>query len=445
MYTDKTISCIDCGAPFIFSANEQEFYAQKGFREEPKRCKNCRENRKLQRDSGGDAGGAHASEGNRRPAGDRTREMFDAVCAACGAPTRVPFRPTGARPGYCRDCFANRSWRAFLFLLAACAALSLAAPASLFAVTQDLPVQTFDSDANGTGVEWGSSTVAWDGTQGNPAGALLITATFGSGSDTPESDYICLAGGNPWYQPQSVDLTLYKSVDFDIKWDNTSDITLAQFNDLSTWPTTLTNSLGQTVFQSWAPAGYLSGSTAGIDLYLCGPGGNQNSPFIGNTNIPAVAASGWVHMSFPINPATAGLAGQSGITIHKWINQQWGILNPVTTRVWIDNIVIKGTAAPPPPPSETPRDKGVDQPADANLTLVKSPIVGTFYEAASPGAAPFVRVGERVQPGKVLCIIESMKLMNEIEAETSGIIDSKLVMNGQPVEYGEALFAIRAV
>jgi acetyl-CoA carboxylase biotin carboxyl carrier protein len=102
-------------------------------------------------------------------------------------------------------------------------------------------------------------------------------------------------------------------------------------------------------------------------------------------------------------------------------------------------------AAPPPPPSETPRDKGVDQPADANLTLVKSPIVGTFYEAASPGVAPFVRVGERVQPGKVLCIIESMKLMNEIEAETSGIIDSKLVMNGQPVEYGEALFAIRAV
>jgi acetyl-CoA carboxylase biotin carboxyl carrier protein len=102
-------------------------------------------------------------------------------------------------------------------------------------------------------------------------------------------------------------------------------------------------------------------------------------------------------------------------------------------------------AAPPPPPSEAPKDKDRDRPADPSLTLVKSPIVGTFYEAASPGAAPFVRVGERVQPGKVLCIIESMKLMNEIEAETSGIIESKLVMNGQPVEYGEALFAIRAV
>ena len=82
---------------------------------------------------------------------------------------------------------------------------------------------------------------------------------------------------------------------------------------------------------------------------------------------------------------------------------------------------------------------------DPQLTLVKSPIVGTFYESPSPGSAPFVRMGERIQPGKVLCIIESMKLMNEIEAETSGIVESRLVMNGQPVEYGEALFAIRAI
>jgi acetyl-CoA carboxylase biotin carboxyl carrier protein len=92
--------------------------------------------------------------------------------------------------------------------------------------------------------------------------------------------------------------------------------------------------------------------------------------------------------------------------------------------------------------AETPKG---EKPADPNLILVKSPIVGTFYEGPSPGAPPFVRVGERVQPGKVLCIIESMKLMNEIEAETSGIVESKLVMNGQPVEYGEALFAVRAV
>jgi acetyl-CoA carboxylase biotin carboxyl carrier protein len=82
---------------------------------------------------------------------------------------------------------------------------------------------------------------------------------------------------------------------------------------------------------------------------------------------------------------------------------------------------------------------------EENESLVKSPIVGTFYESSSPGSAPFVRVGETVQPGKVLCIIESMKLMNEIEAEVAGVITSKLVSNGQPVEYGEALFGIRPV
>ena len=77
--------------------------------------------------------------------------------------------------------------------------------------------------------------------------------------------------------------------------------------------------------------------------------------------------------------------------------------------------------------------------------LVKSPIVGTFYESSSPGTPPFRARGETVQPGKVLCIIESMKLMNEIEAEIAGVVESKLVLNGQPVEYGEALFAIRPV
>jgi acetyl-CoA carboxylase biotin carboxyl carrier protein len=96
-------------------------------------------------------------------------------------------------------------------------------------------------------------------------------------------------------------------------------------------------------------------------------------------------------------------------------------------------------------PSPAPSRENEPAAADPNLVLVKSPIVGTFYEGPSPEAPPFVRVGERVQPGKVLCIIESMKLMNEIEAETAGIIESKLVMNGQPVEYGEALFAVRAV
>ena len=75
--------------------------------------------------------------------------------------------------------------------------------------------------------------------------------------------------------------------------------------------------------------------------------------------------------------------------------------------------------------------------------LIKSPIVGTFYESPSPGAPPFVKVGDHVRPGQVLCIIESMKLMNEIEAEVSGTIVSQFVENGRPVEYGEALFAVK--
>jgi acetyl-CoA carboxylase biotin carboxyl carrier protein len=92
-------------------------------------------------------------------------------------------------------------------------------------------------------------------------------------------------------------------------------------------------------------------------------------------------------------------------------------------------------AAPAPPSAEAGGEE--------DLHAVKSPIVGTFYEAPSPGAPPFVRVGDRVESGKVLCIIEAMKLMNEIESDVAGEIVKRLVENAQPVEYGEALFAIR--
>lgn len=77
------------------------------------------------------------------------------------------------------------------------------------------------------------------------------------------------------------------------------------------------------------------------------------------------------------------------------------------------------------------------------LYVVRSPMVGTFYAAASQGAEPFVRVGDRVQAGQVLCVIEAMKLMNEIEAEAAGEVVKSYVENGQPVEYGEPLFDIR--
>ena len=115
-----------------------------------------------------------------------------------------------------------------------------------------------------------------------------------------------------------------------------------------------------------------------------------------------------------------------------------------------DTGVILQAASPAPATAAdapTPGLKAETPPAAAEpqLFYAKSPIVGTFYEAASPDTPPFVRIGEHVTPGKVLSIIESMKLKNEIEADVAGIIESKLVQNGQPVEYGEALFGIRPV
>jgi acetyl-CoA carboxylase biotin carboxyl carrier protein len=114
-------------------------------------------------------------------------------------------------------------------------------------------------------------------------------------------------------------------------------------------------------------------------------------------------------------------------------------------RVGFTPIETQAAAPAAPPPAAPPAPVvAPTPPAPAeNELLVKSPIVGTFYEASSPGSPPFVRLGETVQPGEVLCIIESMKLMNEIEAEVAGVVTSKLVANGQPVEYGEALFGIR--
>jgi acetyl-CoA carboxylase biotin carboxyl carrier protein len=93
-------------------------------------------------------------------------------------------------------------------------------------------------------------------------------------------------------------------------------------------------------------------------------------------------------------------------------------------------------AAPAAPVSSTPVP-------DDKTVYVKSPIVGTYYECASPGSPPFVKAGDRVSAGQVLCIIESMKLMNEIESDVSGIVIDKLIENGRPVEYGESLFAIQ--
>jgi acetyl-CoA carboxylase biotin carboxyl carrier protein len=108
-----------------------------------------------------------------------------------------------------------------------------------------------------------------------------------------------------------------------------------------------------------------------------------------------------------------------------------------------------------PAPSPVATTNGAPVPAAASpievvptvpeekLQAVKSPIVGTFYEAPSPGAPPFIKIGDMVEVGQVLCIVEAMKLMNEIECDVAGEVVKKLVSNGQPIEYGQELFAIR--
>ncbi|HXX45256.1 MAG TPA: acetyl-CoA carboxylase biotin carboxyl carrier protein [Candidatus Acidoferrales bacterium] len=98
--------------------------------------------------------------------------------------------------------------------------------------------------------------------------------------------------------------------------------------------------------------------------------------------------------------------------------------------------------AAPVKPGGAARGAAAGSPS-SELHLIKSPIVGTYYAAPSPGADPFVNRGSRVEPGQVLCIIEAMKLMNEIESDVAGEIVETFVENGSPVEYGQPLFGIR--
>jgi acetyl-CoA carboxylase biotin carboxyl carrier protein len=103
--------------------------------------------------------------------------------------------------------------------------------------------------------------------------------------------------------------------------------------------------------------------------------------------------------------------------------------------------------APPPAPAAlaaVPAAAGpVSEETGVELAMIKSPIVGTFYRSPEPGAASFVEIGDTVRKGQVLCIIEAMKLMNEIESEYDGVIEKAYVENGQAVQFGDRLFAIR--
>ena len=108
--------------------------------------------------------------------------------------------------------------------------------------------------------------------------------------------------------------------------------------------------------------------------------------------------------------------------------------------------VSAGPAAPAAPPAESrpaaPATPASEPEAAAEGRVMKAPMVGTFYRSASPDSKPFVEVGQTVKEGETVCIIEAMKLMNEIEADAAGVIKAILVENGQPVEYGQPLFIL---
>jgi CxxC-x17-CxxC domain-containing protein len=105
--SDKTLVCQDCNQEFVFSASEQQFYADRQF-SEPRRCPSCRAARKAQRGDFG--GGAHTGGGGGSRGGYSSgpREMFSATCSSCGREAQVPFRPSGTKPVYCSDCFTSR-------------------------------------------------------------------------------------------------------------------------------------------------------------------------------------------------------------------------------------------------------------------------------------------------------------------------------------------------
>ena len=122
MYNDKNLTCADCGQEFVFTASEQDFYAQRGFTE-PRRCPSCRASRKAARNSeggsssygsygagggysaGGGGGGGYGGGGSYRERSPR--EMLTATCSSCGKDAQVPFRPTSGKPVYCSDCFRS--------------------------------------------------------------------------------------------------------------------------------------------------------------------------------------------------------------------------------------------------------------------------------------------------------------------------------------------------
>ena len=127
-------------------------------------------------------------------------------------------------------------------------------------------------------------------------------------------------------------------------------------------------------------------------------------------------------------------AGEHVVSVAAPVIPQFAVQAAPTGVPVAVSATVPSTPAAPAAPAEAAED----------LHMVRSPIVGTFYESPSPGSPPFVKVGDTVEVGQLLCIVEAMKLMNEIESDVAGEVVKKLVSNGQPIEYGQELFAVRA-
>ena len=128
----------------------------------------------------------------------------------------------------------------------------------------------------------------------------------------------------------------------------------------------------------------------------------------------------------------------------KGVVSRGGVAAPAPAPVIHAAAVAAPIPAPAAPHAAAPAAKAEAKPADKPGTMVTSPFVGTFYRAPSPESPPFVDVGQKVKKGQTLCIVEAMKLMNEIESEVAGKVLEVLVQNGQPVEFGQPLFRIEA-
>ena len=141
--------------------------------------------------------------------------------------------------------------------------------------------------------------------------------------------------------------------------------------------------------------------------------------------------------------------GDVKVRIKRGVDSATHVVSTVPAYAPIPVPVAPAVTAPPAAASQVPsaQPPAATAPAAAaeeeGLHVVKSPIVGTFYEAPAPGSPPFVKPGDQVEAGQVLCIIEAMKLMNEIESDVAGEVVKRVANNGQAVEYGQALFAIR--